>query len=141
MWANPRAGNISGHLRLARYGDGGAGCNNSSAQRGEEVEPYREYIWRGYVFPISLLVFCAGLIASLLIAAGWWGDVRQGGEKCGLADTKVLGWMTQIKDEYRNPVLHPEEVIDPDDALEFMNACISLMASISRALAKAGVTP
>jgi hypothetical protein len=55
---------------------------------------------------------------------------------CGNVDSKVIGWMTQIKDQYRNPVLHPNESVSPDDALEFINACISLMRCITKKLEK-----
>ena len=70
-----------------------------------------------------------------------WGAYIKNLQNCGEADSKVLGWMIQIKDQYRNPVLHPEEVVEPDDAMEFMSACISLMAAISRALLRAGILP
>ena len=66
-----------------------------------------------------------------------WGTYVRNLTSCGKADAKVIGWITQIKDQYRNPVLHPDEVIGPDDALEFINACISLMMCIARELEKA----
>ncbi len=65
-----------------------------------------------------------------------WGAYIRNLEKTGKADNKIIGWMKQIKDEYRNPVLHPNETVSPDDALEFINACLSLMASIARVLNK-----
>jgi hypothetical protein len=55
-----------------------------------------------------------------------WGTYSRNLTKCGKADTRVVGWLDHIRLEYRNPVLHPQEVVTPDGALEFMNACISL---------------
>ena len=40
---------------------------------------------------------------------------------------KVLGWLDHIRQEYRNPVLHPEEIVTPDAAMVFINACCSLI--------------
>jgi hypothetical protein len=68
-----------------------------------------------------------------------WGAYIRNLTACGNADPKVLGWMTQIKDQYRNPVLHPTESVSPDDALEFINACVSLMMCIAREVEKAAL--
>lgn len=84
------------------------------------------YIWRYY----------AHVIGHLPVKVRNWGAYIKNLEKCGKADTKVLGWMRQIKDEYRNPVLHPNERVSPEDAQEFINACISLMTAIARVLIK-----
>jgi hypothetical protein len=65
-----------------------------------------------------------------------WGTYHRNLSACGKADAKVLGWLKQIKDQYRNPVLHPDEVVSPDGALEFINACTSLMMCIARELEK-----
>jgi len=65
-----------------------------------------------------------------------WGAYIRNLNACPDVDPKVIGWMTQIKDQYRNPVLHPNESVSPDDALEFLNACISLMMCIARKLEK-----
>jgi hypothetical protein len=56
-----------------------------------------------------------------------WGTYHKNLSKCGNASKKVLGWLDHIKDEYRNPVLHPEEPVSPDAALVFINACSSLI--------------
>jgi hypothetical protein len=69
-----------------------------------------------------------------------WGTYIRNLTASGKADSKVIAWMTQIKDQYRNPVLHPNEVVTPDDALEFINACTSLMMCIARELEKAQPT-
>jgi hypothetical protein len=63
-----------------------------------------------------------------------WGVYAKNLSKCSNADTKVIGWLNQIKSEYRNPVLHPDKAVTPDDALEFVYACISLMMCIVRAM-------
>ncbi len=56
-----------------------------------------------------------------------WGIYYKNLSKTPKASTKVLGWLNHIKDEYRNPVLHPEETVTSDAALVFVNACSSLV--------------
>jgi hypothetical protein len=56
-----------------------------------------------------------------------WGTYHKNLSKSPKASKKVLGWLDHIKDEYRNPVLHPEETVTPDAALVFINACNSLI--------------
>jgi hypothetical protein len=56
-----------------------------------------------------------------------WGTYHKNLSKCGNASKKVLGWLDHIKDEYRNPVLHPDETVSPDAALVFINACSALI--------------
>jgi hypothetical protein len=56
-----------------------------------------------------------------------WGTYHKNLSRCSNANKKVLGWLDHIKDEYRNPVLHPEESVSPDAALVFINACSSLI--------------
>ncbi|MEO6815628.1 MAG: hypothetical protein ABI177_02910 [Edaphobacter sp.] len=56
-----------------------------------------------------------------------WGAYHKNLSKSQKANKKVLGWLDHIKDEYRNPVLHPEEIVTPDAALVFINACCSLI--------------
>jgi hypothetical protein len=65
-----------------------------------------------------------------------WGTYSRNLAKCGKADTRVVGWLDHIRLEYRNPVLHPQEFVTSDGALEFINACIALIMSIVRALEK-----
>lgn len=89
------------------------------------------FIWKYY----ELIV---GHLPSIKVRN--WGTYIRNLTAAGNADSKVIGWMTQIKDQYRNPVLHPEEIISPDDALEFINACTSLMLCIARELDKARMT-
>lgn len=56
-----------------------------------------------------------------------WGTYYANLKRCPKASGKVLGWLDHIKDEYRNPVLHPEEIVIPDAALVYINACSSLI--------------
>jgi len=63
-----------------------------------------------------------------------WGSYSKNLTKSGNADARIIGWMDHIRNEYRNPVLHPEESVTPEGAMEFINACVSLVMSIVRAL-------
>jgi hypothetical protein len=63
-----------------------------------------------------------------------WGAYIRALSQCDQTNGKVLGWLTHIKDEYRNPVLHPDENVNPDDAQMFINACLSLMTTIANDL-------
>lgn len=65
-----------------------------------------------------------------------WGAYRNNLKQSGKADDKVLAWFEQVTNEYRNPVLHPDETLSLDDALEFIYACIALITSIGRAIKK-----
>jgi hypothetical protein len=65
-----------------------------------------------------------------------WGSYSRNLRKCGTVDSKIVGWLDHIRDEYRNPVLHPEESVTPEGALEFLNACSSLIMMIVRDLQK-----
>jgi hypothetical protein len=56
-----------------------------------------------------------------------WGTYHKNLSKSPKASKKVLGWLDHIKDEYRNPVLHPDETVSPDAALVFINACSALV--------------
>lgn len=65
-----------------------------------------------------------------------WGAYHRNLAKCPSPDAKVLAWLKHLTEEYRNPVLHPEETLSTDAAIEFLNACIALITSIARALEK-----
>jgi hypothetical protein len=56
-----------------------------------------------------------------------WGTYHKNLSKNAKSSKKVLGWLEHIKDEYRNPVLHPDEKVSPEAALVFINACSSLI--------------
>lgn len=68
-----------------------------------------------------------------------WGAYHRNLNKCGQADTKVLAWLKHITEEYRNPVLHPDEMLSVDGAIEFINACNSLITCMARALIDRGI--
>ncbi|RZU41121.1 hypothetical protein [Edaphobacter modestus] len=67
-----------------------------------------------------------------------WGAYHRNLSRCSTAESKVLGWLKHITEEYRNPVLHPDEILSVDDATEFINACIALISSMGKALIKLG---
>ncbi|HEY2459918.1 MAG TPA: hypothetical protein VGI16_03885 [Candidatus Acidoferrum sp.] len=41
------------------------------------------------------------------------------------ADTKVTGFLDHIRENYRNPVLHPEETLSSEDAQALLGICVS----------------
>jgi hypothetical protein len=65
-----------------------------------------------------------------------WGVYHKNLIKCKKSNSKVLGWLDHIKDEYRNPVLHPDETVTPDGALVFINACSSLIIMMVTEIAR-----
>ncbi|NYF50099.1 hypothetical protein [Tunturiibacter gelidoferens] len=65
-----------------------------------------------------------------------WGVYHKNLSKCAKSNSKVLGWLDHIKDEYRNPVLHPDETVTPDGALVFINACSSLIITMVTEIAR-----
>jgi hypothetical protein len=69
-----------------------------------------------------------------------WGAYHRNMSKSPLADVKAMVLLKHVTENYRNPVLHPEEVVEPDDALEFINTCIALMMAMSRASEAAKIT-
>jgi hypothetical protein len=46
------------------------------------------------------------------------------------ADTRITGFIDHVRELYRNPILHPEDNVTPEEALVFLGACISLMCKI-----------
>jgi hypothetical protein len=78
-----------------------------------------EDVIRSYYFVVL------GVLPSVKMRS--WGTYHKNLSKSDKGSKKVLGWLDHIKDEYRNPVLHPDETVSPDAALVFINACSSLI--------------
>lgn len=49
-------------------------------------------------------------------------------------DAKVIGNLQHIKDHYRNPVIHPEDTLGPDDAFSLFNTSISAIIQLDAAI-------
>jgi len=49
-------------------------------------------------------------------------------------DAKVIGTLQHIKDQYRNPVIHPEDTLDSDQAFALFNTSISAMIQLDAAI-------
>lgn len=62
-----------------------------------------------------------------------WGSFIDRLEKQG-ADVKVTGYLRHIKDNYRNPLIHPEDSLSSDEALSLFNACLSAITMLDAAI-------
>lgn len=62
-----------------------------------------------------------------------WGAYIKNLEGAG-ADTKVTGFLDHIRENYRNPVLHPEETLSPEDAQALLGVCISAIVTMVQAI-------
>lgn len=60
-----------------------------------------------------------------------WGVYVRELRKCG-ADPKVVGAVEQVKDFHRNPVVHPEEQLSPEEAVSLLGIIESLIGAIYR---------
>jgi len=49
-------------------------------------------------------------------------------------DVKVIGNLQHIKDHYRNPIIHPEDTLGPDDAFSLFNTSISAIIQLDAAI-------
>lgn len=54
-----------------------------------------------------------------------WGAYTRNMRKCAAKDEKVLTCIDQIREHYRNPILHPEDNLSSDDALVLFGLCVS----------------
>jgi len=61
-----------------------------------------------------------------------WGAYIKNLQKAG-ADTRVVGFLDHIKENYRNPVLHPEESLSPEDTQVLLGVCISAIVMMVEA--------
>ncbi|HJR07521.1 MAG TPA: hypothetical protein VJ842_09705 [Pyrinomonadaceae bacterium] len=61
-----------------------------------------------------------------------WGTYLTGLRKHG-ADQKVIGMIEHIKDFYRNPIMHPQESLTPDEALSLFHTSLSAIVQLDAA--------
>lgn len=70
---------------------------------------------------------------TLPIKARNWGayirDLNNNG-----ADPQVTGYLQHIKDYYRNPIMHPDATLTPDDALSLFGASLSAITQLDAAI-------
>lgn len=52
------------------------------------------------------------------------------------ADSQVTGYLTHIKDHYRNPIMHPEVTLNSDEALSLFGAALSAITQLDAAIQK-----
>jgi hypothetical protein len=50
------------------------------------------------------------------------------------ADEKITVFLDHIRDEYRNPISHPSETLEPDDAFNLFGTAISAIAQATKAI-------
>ncbi len=50
------------------------------------------------------------------------------------ADAKVTGFLDHIREAYRNPVLHPEDTLTPQDAQVLLGVCVSAIVAMVQAM-------
>jgi hypothetical protein len=48
-------------------------------------------------------------------------------------DAKVIGTLDHIRVHYRNPIIHPQDTLGPDDAFSLFNTSISAMIQLDAA--------
>ena len=63
-----------------------------------------------------------------------WGAYIATLERSGKADKRITGFLDHIRDEYRNPLLHPDEVLTTEQAQLFLNVCISSISQMVEAM-------
>lgn len=64
-----------------------------------------------------------------------WGVYIRNLEKAG-ADKKITGFLDHIREQYRNPVLHPEVNLTSDEAQILLGVCTSAIVMIAAAISK-----
>jgi hypothetical protein len=70
-----------------------------------------------------------------------WGAYIKALNKCG-ADQKVTEYLDHIRKHYRNPILHPEVNLTPEDAQVLFGVCISaIVMMIAEVKAAKGIVP
>lgn len=62
-----------------------------------------------------------------------WGAYITALENHG-GDSKVSGYLRHIKDHYRNPVIHPEDTLGPNDAFALFNSSLSAILQLDAAI-------
>ncbi len=63
-----------------------------------------------------------------------WGVYINNMRKSGLADAKILDFLVHIKDNYRNPVSHPDAVLTIDEVLVLIGVSVAAISQMAAAL-------
>lgn len=63
-----------------------------------------------------------------------WGVYINNMRTSGKADARILDFLTHIKDNYRNPVAHPEAVLTADEVLVLVSVAVGAMSQMAVAL-------
>lgn len=69
-----------------------------------------------------------------------WGTYVRVLNKTKDVNPKIVAMLLQIKDHYRNPILHPEENLSPDDALVLFGLCVSAITLMGNEIKKLQTT-
>ena len=70
-----------------------------------------------------------------------WGAYLKNLQSHVAADPKILHSLEQIKDLYRNPIIHPETRYTPEEALSLVGLAENLISSMVRAIRQLGAAP
>ncbi len=74
-----------------------------------------------------------------------WGAYIKVFRNCPQADKKIVDFLDQIKEAYRNPILHPEQNLTADDAQILFGVCVSVISMMARGIedltSKGGLLP
>jgi hypothetical protein len=84
-----------------------------------------ETLIRAYHFKITGSV--------LTVRSRNWGAYIRDLNSAG-ADTRITGFLQHIKDHYRNPIMHPEVTVSPDEALALFGAALSAITQLDAAI-------
>lgn len=63
-----------------------------------------------------------------------WGVYIKTLRDSGKADTKILDFLKHIKDNYRNPISHPEAVLTIDEVLVLVSVAVGAMSQMAASL-------
>ena len=62
-----------------------------------------------------------------------WGTYVKNLHTAG-ADARITGFLDHIREAYRNPLLHPEDTLTPEDAQVLMGVCVSAIVAMVQAM-------
>jgi hypothetical protein len=62
-----------------------------------------------------------------------WGAYIDNLDKAG-ADPKITSFLDHLREQYRNPILHPEEMLSIDDAVVLLGAAVSVIVQMMDAI-------
>lgn len=63
-----------------------------------------------------------------------WGAYLKALEEASNVNPKVVGALTHIKDNYRNPITHPEDTLSESEAIMLFGLCLSVIELMAEAL-------